>query len=118
MVQRLREAWQTLADVGGMEGPVEVDKTCVGGLEKNRHHSKNGKNPKTSVAGIRDRKTGRVTASHVPETTQVRPERFKEKGSYASTRGRQQVTRAGAGAELAFVNQLGRERGLARSCPV
>ena len=74
MVHRLREAWKTLAGVEGMEGPVEVDKTYVDGLEKNKHADKKGKNPKTPVAGIRDRKTGRVSASPVPETTQDRLE--------------------------------------------
>ena len=34
MVQRLREAWQTLAGVDGMTGPVEVDGTYIGGLKE------------------------------------------------------------------------------------
>ena len=33
MLQRLRESWQTLAGIEGMEGSVEVDQTYIGSLE-------------------------------------------------------------------------------------
>lgn len=76
MVHRLREAWRTLAGPDNMAGPVEVDETYVGGLEKNKHADRKGKHSKTVVAGIRDRTTGRVAASPVPEATQARLEHF------------------------------------------
>lgn len=79
LVQRLREAWQTLAGVDGMSGPVEVDETYIGGLEKNKHADKKHKNKKSVVVGIRDRKTGKVAASPVPETTQARLDHFIDK---------------------------------------
>ena len=66
---RLRLA---LAQEGGLfEGPVEVDETFVGGVESNKHAVKKlragrGTVGKTVVAGARDRKTGRVSASVVP----------------------------------------------------
>ena len=72
MVQRLREAWQTLAGADNMTGPVEVDEKYVGGSESNKHADKKGKNPKVAVVGIRDRETGNVSAAPVPETTQAR----------------------------------------------
>ena len=78
MVQRLREAWKTLAGVDGMKGPVEVDEKYVGGVESNKHESQKGKTKKAVVAGIRDRDTGKVTATPVPEATQARLVNFIE----------------------------------------
>ena len=79
MVQRLREAWQTLAGVNGMTGPVEVDETCVGGLEKNKDKDKKGKSKKAIVVGIMDRDTGKAAASHIPEANSIRPNHFIDK---------------------------------------
>ena len=79
MVQRLREAWRTLAGVDGMKGPAEVDETYVGGLEKNKHKDKKGTSKKSIVVGIRDRDTGKVAASPVPEATQARLDHFIDK---------------------------------------
>ena len=76
MVQRLREAWQTLAGVDGMKGPVEVDEIYVGGLEKNKHADKKGQSKKAIVVGIRDRDTGKVAASPVPEANSIRLNHF------------------------------------------
>ena len=83
MVQRLREAWKDLAGIDGMKGPVEVDEKYVGGSESNKHADKKSKNTqgrstqtKAVVAGIRDRATGKVSASPVPEATQARLTEF------------------------------------------
>ena len=52
-----------------MSGLIEVNKLYVGGRKKNKHGDKRGKAKKTAMAGIRDRRTGRVAAFPVSETT-------------------------------------------------
>ena len=67
MLQRLREGW----DASGLEqfvGPVEVDETFIGGLDRNKHANKKpraGRGPvsKTAVVGAKDRETNRVSAA-------------------------------------------------------
>ena len=71
MLHRLREAY-TSHGADPFSGPVEVDETYVGGLERNKHEGKKlkaGRGPvgKTPVVGIRDRATHRV-AAHVVES--------------------------------------------------
>ena len=70
---RIRETWAG-QQAAPFVGPVEADETFVGGLESNKHahkrlHAGRGPVGKATVAGIRDRATGRVSAGVVPDTT-------------------------------------------------
>ena len=72
MLHRIRTAFiQELANE--FEGPVEVDEVNIGGLEKNKHEWKKanlgrGTIGKSAVAGMKDRKSGRVAAQVVEHT--------------------------------------------------
>ena len=71
LAHRIREAWNVAADK--FAGPVEVDETHMGGLEKNKHESKKlnagrGTVGKVAVAGMKDRETNKVNASVVNQT--------------------------------------------------
>lgn len=74
LAHRIRETWRVASPA--FAGPVEADKTYVCGLEKNRHayeklYTDGWTISKSSVAGVRDRATGRVSADVVPNS--VRP---------------------------------------------
>lgn len=72
MLQRLRDSMKGFSPK--FEGPVEADETFMGGLEKNKHSKKKlrrgrGGTGKTPVAGVHDRKTNKIIAKVVKDTT-------------------------------------------------
>ena len=71
MLHRIREAFADVRMV--FDGPVEVDESYFGGLERNKHESKKiragrGSVGKTAVVGMKDRVTKRVAARVVDRT--------------------------------------------------
>ena len=78
MLHRIREAWAGTAG-DDFTGPVEVDESYFGGKRRNKSNAQRealrvcdvgpGTFGKTSVAGMKDRATNRVSATVVPDTT-------------------------------------------------
>ena len=76
MLHRIRQAWASGGDDDPFDGPVEVDKTYMGGRRANMSNAKRkaladtGRGPvgKTAVVGMKDRATGRVSARVVKHT--------------------------------------------------
>ena len=71
MLHRIREAFKDVAAT--FTGPVEIDETYVGGLEKNKHEHKRlhaGRGPvgKAVVVGAKDRETNQVVAKVITDT--------------------------------------------------
>ena len=78
MLHRIRQAYDT--EPGKMAGPVEADETHIGGREKNKHAHKKlhelHPTGKTTVAGIKDRKTKQIRAQVVGDTSQATLQEF------------------------------------------
>ena len=78
LAHRIRRAWAVGAAGGKAQflGPVEVDETFVGGTERNKHwnkrlHIPGGPGGKIAVAGVKDRRTNRVSAAVIPSTDRL-----------------------------------------------
>ena len=82
LAHRIREAW--LRDEGPFLGPAEADETHVGGKLKNMHKGKRKaardqyNYGKSIVAGVKDRRTNKVSATVVGDTTAYTLQTFIE----------------------------------------
>lgn len=75
MVHRIRTAWKDFIDTGPFAGPVEVDEVYLGGKEKNKHAKKklhkDWPHGKSTVVGMKDRRTNKVRAKVVEHADQA-----------------------------------------------
>ena len=75
MAHRIRQAFNLEPEEDRFKGPVEVDETYVGGKRRHMPKAKRAKLEgrgtvgKTAVVGMKDRKTNKVSAEVVPDTT-------------------------------------------------
>ena len=75
MAHRIRQAFNLEPEEDRFEGPVEVDETYMGGKRRNMPEAKRAKLEgcgsvgKSAVVGMKDRKTNRVSAEVVEDTT-------------------------------------------------
>lgn len=98
MLHRIREAWKT-QEWGIYYGPVEADETYIGGKKKNMSKAMRKKLAKAGkiipdkeiVAGVKDRKTNKVSATVVDSGNKVALQKFVRrkirKGSKVYTDG-------------------------------
>jgi transposase-like protein/nitrogen fixation protein FixH len=82
MLHRIREAWADNGE-GHFSGPVEVDETYVGGIDRNRHKAdrkgRQSAGGKTPVVGAKDRATNQVCAQAIRETDRLTLRTFVRK---------------------------------------
>ena len=73
LAHRIRQAWAESDEGGPFDGPVEVDETFVGGKAANMHEYQRDRMrrsdfAKAPVVGVKDRRTGQVSARAVELT--------------------------------------------------
>ena len=88
LLHRLRKSYE--AGEIKFAGPVEVDKTYMGGKERNKHESKKlnagrGAVGKTAVVGMKDRKTNEVVAKTVDNVKKPTLHEFVEENTEGGT---------------------------------